>query len=443
MRRRGCARAALRAEPEEAVPEVDTTAVEARSRALAASKLSVAAVVAARCAPPSPAAPRRDSWPARASWRPRRSPPRPLPRSPTATRRGRCGPRSPRPTPAVYAACRAAGGLTRGVLVATHAYALLVAAWPFDGPAAAWSESTRPELDRQWAAIALALAGGAGYWLYANATPLVLALAPWAVVGAARRAARAKGARARRSASPRASTRPAPSRSWRCGRRRDDGRARPCAVRHARDVRTGLREGLICGPTPPVPVALQRVGCCLVASGAHPGMQRGVWPATHAAASTARRQAEPGAERVLKLRRRASNASGQRRSTGVTPQTNRNAVTPGAAVDDRAQPQCGAPRKDRITHPYVTCSSVALSDGRPMALRSGFSNASNGSTSCTGALVARKGTRPPAPSAPAKGGGNKTSCSESRRMLWIDLYRVCLEMQNSLLLDRCDRVVAA
>ena len=34
-------------------------------------------------------------------------------------------------------------------------------------------------------AIALALAGGAGYWLYANATPLVLALAPWAVVGAA------------------------------------------------------------------------------------------------------------------------------------------------------------------------------------------------------------------------------------------------------------------
>ena len=86
---------------------------------------------------------------------------------------------------AVYAACRAAGGLTRGVLVATHAYALLVAAWPFEGPAAAWSEAPRPELDRQWAAIALALFGGAGYWLYANATPLVLALAPWAVVGAA------------------------------------------------------------------------------------------------------------------------------------------------------------------------------------------------------------------------------------------------------------------
>ena len=57
--------------------------------------------------------------------------------------------------------------------------------------------------------------------------------------------------------------------------------------------------------------------------------------------------------------------------------------------------------------PYVTCSSVALSDGRPMALRSGFSNASNGSTSCTGALVARKGMRPPAPSAPAKGGGKR------------------------------------
>ena len=39
-------RIALRSEPEEAVPEIDTTAVEARSRALAASKLSVAAVVA-------------------------------------------------------------------------------------------------------------------------------------------------------------------------------------------------------------------------------------------------------------------------------------------------------------------------------------------------------------------------------------------------------------
>ena len=39
-------RIALRSEPEEATPEVDTTAVEARSRALAASKLSVAAVVA-------------------------------------------------------------------------------------------------------------------------------------------------------------------------------------------------------------------------------------------------------------------------------------------------------------------------------------------------------------------------------------------------------------
>ena len=40
------ARPLLRSEPEEAAPEVDTTAVEARSRALAASKLSVAAVVA-------------------------------------------------------------------------------------------------------------------------------------------------------------------------------------------------------------------------------------------------------------------------------------------------------------------------------------------------------------------------------------------------------------
>merc|ERR1719327_2370015 len=40
-------RIALRSEPEEAAPEIDTTAVEARSRALAASKLSVAAVVAA------------------------------------------------------------------------------------------------------------------------------------------------------------------------------------------------------------------------------------------------------------------------------------------------------------------------------------------------------------------------------------------------------------
>ena len=40
------ARTLLRSEPEEATPEVDTTAVEARSRALAASKLSVAAVVA-------------------------------------------------------------------------------------------------------------------------------------------------------------------------------------------------------------------------------------------------------------------------------------------------------------------------------------------------------------------------------------------------------------
>ena len=91
-------------------------------------------------------------------------------------------------------------------------------------------------------------------------------------------------------------------------------------------------------------------------------------------------------------------------------------MTPrGAAVDDRAQPQCGAPRKDRIMHPYVTWSSVALSDGRPMALRSGFSSASKGSTSCTGALVARKGTRPPAPSAPARGGGKRDMLSLAQR----------------------------
>ena len=38
-------RIALRSEPEEATPEIDTTAVEARSRARAASRLSVAAVV--------------------------------------------------------------------------------------------------------------------------------------------------------------------------------------------------------------------------------------------------------------------------------------------------------------------------------------------------------------------------------------------------------------
>ena len=79
--------------------------------------------------------------------------------------------------------------------VATHAAALLVAAWPFDGPAAAWSEAARP-----------GSAGGGrrsrwrwrrrGYWLYARATPLVLALAPWAGVGAAAAAqARAPGTR--------------------------------------------------------------------------------------------------------------------------------------------------------------------------------------------------------------------------------------------------------
>ena len=41
------------------------------------------------------------------------------------------------------------------------------------------------------ALIAL-LAGGAGYWLYARATPLVLALAPWAGVGAAAAAQKAR-----------------------------------------------------------------------------------------------------------------------------------------------------------------------------------------------------------------------------------------------------------
>ena len=45
-------------------------------------------------------------------------------------------------------------------------------------------------------------------------------------------------------------------------------------------------------------------------------------------------------------------ASGHAMSAGVTPQINRNAVTPrGAGADDRAQPQCGAPRKDRIMQP--------------------------------------------------------------------------------------------
>ena len=45
-------------------------------------------------------------------------------------------------------------------------------------------------------------------------------------------------------------------------------------------------------------------------------------------------------------------ASGHAINAGVTPQTRRNAVTPrGAAVDDRAQPQCGAPRKDMIMQP--------------------------------------------------------------------------------------------
>lgn len=92
---------------------------------------------------------------------------------------------------AVYAACRTAGGLTSGLLVAPHAYALLVAAWPFDAPAAAWRESTRA-LDRQWAGLALALACGASYWLCVCWTPLVLLPAPWAGVGAAAAAQKAR-----------------------------------------------------------------------------------------------------------------------------------------------------------------------------------------------------------------------------------------------------------
>ena len=180
------ARPLLRSEPEEATPEIDTTAVEARSRALAASKLSVAAVVASAVHNPvtSGAAARLVAGAGLVAAAPLAATAFGTLADGDATRPLRAALAAAHAS-AVYAACRAAGGLTRGVLVATHAYAFLVAAWPFDGPAAAWSEATRPELDRQWAAIALALFGGAGYWLYANATPLVLALAPWAVVGAA------------------------------------------------------------------------------------------------------------------------------------------------------------------------------------------------------------------------------------------------------------------
>ena len=187
------ARPLLRSEPEEATPEVDTTAVEARSRALAASKLSVAAVVASAVRSPvaGGAAARLVAGAGLVAAAPLAATAFATLADGDATRPLRAALAAAHAS-AVYAACRAAGGLTRGVLVATHAYALLVAAWPFDGPAAAWSEATRPELDRQWAAIALALAGGAGYWLYANATPLVLALAPWAVVGAAAAAQKAR-----------------------------------------------------------------------------------------------------------------------------------------------------------------------------------------------------------------------------------------------------------
>ena len=178
-------RIALRSEPEEAVPEVDTTAVEARSRALAASKLSVAAVVASAVQPRAGGAAARLVAGA-GPWRPRRS------RTAFATLADGDATRPLRAAAAhasaVYAACRAAGGLTRGALVATHA--LLVAAWPSDGPAAAWSER-RGRADRQWAAIARAC-GRRGR--AANATPLVLALAPWAGVGA--RCGRAESARA-------------------------------------------------------------------------------------------------------------------------------------------------------------------------------------------------------------------------------------------------------
>ena len=223
---------ALRSEPEEAAPEVDTTAVEARSRALAASKLSVAAVVASAVRSPvaGGAAARLVAGAGLVAAAPLAATAFATLADGDATRPLRAALAAAHAS-AVYAACRAAGGLTRGVLVATHAYALLVAAWPFDGPAAAWSESTRPELDRQWAAIALALASGAGYWLYANATPLVLALAPWAVVGAAAAATRASCARAvaarsdafssAQAAQKRARRRlcrvcnEAPSRSWR------------------------------------------------------------------------------------------------------------------------------------------------------------------------------------------------------------------------------------
>ena len=186
-------RIALRSEPEEATPEVDTTAVEARSRALAASKLSVAAVVASAVHNPvtSGAAARLVAGAGLVAAAPLAATAFGTLADGDATRPLRAALAAAHAS-AVYAACRAAGGVTRGVLVATHAYALLVAAWPFEGPAAAWGEATRPELDRQWAAIALALFGGAGYWLYANATPLVLALAPWAGVGAAAAAQKAR-----------------------------------------------------------------------------------------------------------------------------------------------------------------------------------------------------------------------------------------------------------
>eukprot|EP00315_Gephyrocapsa_oceanica_P021416 CAMPEP_0185392124 /NCGR_PEP_ID=MMETSP1364-20130426/75766_1 /TAXON_ID=38817 /ORGANISM="Gephyrocapsa oceanica, Strain RCC1303" /LENGTH=94 /DNA_ID=CAMNT_0027994153 /DNA_START=231 /DNA_END=512 /DNA_ORIENTATION=+ len=69
-------------------------------------------------------------------------------------------------------------------------------------------------------------------------------------------------------------------------------------------------------------------------------------------------------------------AQGQARSDGMTPQVSLAEV---AAIElERkplnAKPQCGAPTKLRMTQPYVTCISVAFSEGLPSALRSGASH---------------------------------------------------------------------
>ena len=251
-------RIALRSEPEEATPEVDTTAVEARSRALAASKLSVAAVVASAVRAPvaGGAAARLVAGAGLVAAAPLAATAFATLADGDATRPLRAALAAAHAS-AVYAACRAAGGPTRGVLVATHAYALLVAAWPFDGPAAAWSEATRPELDRQWAAIALALFGGAGYWLYANATPLVLALAPWAVVGAAAAAQKARApSKDPRRGPLRVRRRRVPGERGRC---RDDWRAQPGAAQQAPRA-VVAREGPRAS-TPPVRLLCSVPGC--------------------------------------------------------------------------------------------------------------------------------------------------------------------------------------